>query len=134
MATAKKRSSVSVTQFLALIAATIALSLVVEYGRKLAPYHRLQLEEAQLDQAIAYEEARRDYLLWLKEYVQTAKYVDDWARTEWKMVRPGEVGVVPVFPEAPVVSETRSQEESQRSEESHWREWWELFFDSSPET
>ncbi len=129
MATAKKRSSVSVTQFLALIVATIALSLVVDFGRKVGPYRRLQLEEARLDQAIAYEEARRDYLQWLKGYVQSAGFVDDWARTEWKMVKPGETGVVPMLPEASIAPQARPQEESLSSGGSRWREWWGLFFD-----
>ena len=102
MATAKKRSVVSVTQFVALIVATIALSLVVDFGRKVALYRRLQLEEARLDRGIEYEQNRRDYLEWLKGYVQTEEFVDSWARREWKMVKPGETSVVPVLPDAPV--------------------------------
>jgi len=129
MATAKKRSSVSVTQFVALIVATIALSLVVDFGRKVALYRRLQLEEARLDQGIEFEENRRDYLEWLKGYVQTVEFVDGWARREWKMVKPGETGVVPMFPEAPSAPQIRPQEESHPSEGSRWQEWWKLLFD-----
>jgi hypothetical protein len=103
MATAKKRSSVSVTQFVALIVATVALSLVVDFGRKVALYRHLQLEEARLDRGIEYEENRRDYLEWLKGYVQTVEFVDGWARREWKMVKLGETSVVPNLPQAPIV-------------------------------
>jgi len=128
--TAKKRSSVSTTQFLALIVATIALSLVVDFGRKVALYRHLQLEEARLDQGIEYEENRRDYLEQLKGYVQTDNFVDGWARREWKMVLPGEASVVLNLPVAPIVPQTRpQQEESLSSEGAHWREWWGLFFD-----
>lgn len=132
MATSKKRSNVSVTQFVALIVATIALSLVVDFGRKVALYRRLQLEEARLDQAIEYEEDRRDDLGWLKGYVQTEEFVDAWARREWKMVRPGETSVVPMLPQAPVTPQVLLQEESHASEESRWREWWRLFLDRLP--
>lgn len=132
MATSKRRSSVSVTQFVALIVATIALSLVVDFGRKVALYRRLQLEEARLDQAIEYEEDRRDDLGWLKGYVQTEEFVDAWARREWKMVRPGETSVVPMLPQAPVTPQVLLQEESHASEESRWREWWRLFLDRLP--
>jgi len=95
MAAAKKRSGVSVTQFVALIVATIALSLLVDFGRKVVQYRHLQAEELRLDQAIEFEEKRREYLEWLRGYVQTPQFVDGWARTEWKMVKPGEVLVVP---------------------------------------
>ena len=132
MATAKKRSGVSVTQFVALIVATIMLSLLVDFGRKVALYRHLQLEEARLDRGIEYEEDRRDYLEWLKGYVQTEEFVDSWARREWKMVKSGEIPVVPLLPDAPVALQTRPQEESHPSGGSHWQEWWKLFFDSLP--
>jgi hypothetical protein len=132
MAAETKRSSVSVTQFVALIVATIALSLVVDFGRKVALYRHLQLEEARLDQGIAYEEARHDYLEWLKGYVQTANFVDGWARREWKLVKPGETSVVPNLPEASIAPQARPWEESLPGGGSRWQEWWNLFFDSSP--
>jgi len=123
MATAKKRSGVSLTQFVALIVATIVLSLVVDFGRKVVLYRHLQLEEARLDQGIEYEENRRDYLEWLKGYVQTPGFVDGWARREWKMVKRGEISVVPNLPEAPIAPRARPQEESIPSGGSHWQEW-----------
>ena len=132
MATAKKRSSVSVTQFVALIVATIALSLVVDFGRKVALYRHLELEEARLDQGIAYEEARHDYLEWLRGYVQTANFVDAWARREWKLVQPGEISVVLDLPEAPIAPQTLPQVESLPSEGSRWQEWWNRLFERLP--
>jgi hypothetical protein len=110
MAITKKHSSISVTQFVALIVATIVLFLVVDFGRKVALYRHLQLEEARLDQGIKYEEDRGDYLEWLKGYVQTDQFVDAWARREWKLVKPGETSVVPNLPEAPIVPQARPQE------------------------
>jgi hypothetical protein len=130
MATAKKRSGVSVTQFVILIVATIALSLVVDFGRKVAVYHHLQLEEARLDKAVEYEKDRRDYLEWLKGYVQTDSFVGDWARRERKMVQPGETSVVLNLAESSNVPQTRSQVESLSSEGPYWQEWWNLFSDS----
>jgi cell division protein FtsB len=98
MATKKTRSGVSVTQFVALIVATIVLSLLVDLGRKVVLYRNLQLEEARLDQAIEYEKNRRGYLEWLQGYVQTPQFVDEWARREWKTVKPGETLVVVMSP------------------------------------
>ncbi len=130
MATAKKRSGVSLNQFVALIIVTIVISLMVDFGRKVALHRRLQTEEARLDRAVEYEEDRGEYLEWLRGYVQTDEFVDAWARREWKMVKPGETSVVPVLLEAPSAPQTLSQEESQRSSEgSGWQEWWKRFSD-----
>ena len=129
MTAVKRRSGVSLTQFVALIVATIALSLVVDFGRKVALHRHLQLEEAQLDQGIEDEENRRDYLEQLRGYVQTDQFVDSWARREWKLVKPGETSVVLNLPEAPVAPQTRpQQEESLPSGGSRWQESWGRFF------
>jgi len=134
MATAKRRSGVSLTQFVALILATIVLSLVVDFGRKVALCRHLQVEETRLDQGVEYEENRRDYLEGLKEYVQTANFVDGWARREWKLVKPGETRVVPNLAQAPIAPQTSPQEESLPGGGSRWQEWWNLFFDGQPGT
>jgi len=132
MAIAKKHSSVSVTQFVALIVATIALSLIVDLGHKVAVYRHLQCEEARLEQEIRFEEERREYLERLKEQVQTNEFLDAWARREGGMVKPGEVPVVPMFQESSLAPQIRPQQVSHSSEESHWQEWWKLFFDRLP--
>jgi cell division protein FtsB len=128
MTAVKRRSGVSLTQFVALIVATIALSLVVDFGRKVALHRHLQLEEARLDQGIEDEKNRRDHLERLRGYVQTDQFVDSWARREWKLVKPGETSVVLNLPEAPVAPQTRPQEESLPSGGSRWQEWWGRFF------
>ncbi len=98
MPTKKTRSGVSVTQFVALIVATIALSLLVDLGRNVVVYRNLQLDEARIDQAVEYEKHRREYLEWLQAYVQTPQFVDEWVRREWKAVKPGETLVVLMSP------------------------------------
>ena len=132
MAATRKRSSVSVTQFIALIVVTIALSLVVDLGRKVALYRHLQREEARLEQEIELRKARQDDLQSFKERVQTDEFVDEWARREWKMLKPGETGVVPMLPEAPLVPQSNPQEESDSSEGPRRKEWWQLLFDRLP--
>jgi len=134
MAAVRKRSSVSVTQFIVLIAATIALSLIVDLGRKVVLYRHLRQEEARLEREIELERARQDYLEKFKERIQTEEFVDEWARREWKMLKPGERGVVPLLPGVPSVSETYPPEEGASGKGSHWQEWWKLFFDRLPGT
>jgi cell division protein FtsB len=83
---------------------------------------RLQQEQAQLIQE--------------RDYAQSDAYVARWARSEGKMVLPGEVLVVPVpiagqteptpIPEPTVAIETRPPEPEP------WQVWWAMFFDSTP--
>jgi cell division protein FtsB len=127
MAATKKRAGVSLNQFVALIVVTIVISLMVDFGRKVALHRRLQAEEARLDRAVEYEEDRGEYLEWLRGYVQSEQFVDAWARREWKMVKPGETSVVPVLLEAPSAPQALPQEESQPSDEVNWQEWWKRY-------
>ena len=109
--------------------AAVALFTAVDFGRRMAAIYRLQREKARLEQKIAQEEARREELEAYKGYVQSDEFVEQWARTEGKMVKPGETPVVPVPVRTPTLSEKHPPGESQAMKgEPHWREWWELFF------
>ena len=110
--------------------AAVALFTAVDFGRRVAAIYRLRREKARLEQEIAQEEARREELEAYKGYVQSDEFVEQWARTEGKMVKPGETPVVPVPVRTPTLSEKHPPEESQAAEGAHWREWWELFFGS----
>ena len=125
----KKQPVISSGQFIAIIVATIALFMAVDFGRRMAAIYRLQREKARLEQEVAQEQARQEKLKAYKDYVQSDEFVEQWARTEGKMVKPGETPVVPVPVRTPTLSEKHPPGESQAMKgEPHWREWWELFF------
>ncbi|HDH09312.1 MAG TPA: septum formation initiator family protein [Chloroflexi bacterium] len=125
----KKHPIISSGQFIAIIVATIALFMAVDFGRRMAAIYRLQREKARLEQEVAQEQSRQEELKAYKDYVQSDEFVEQWARTEGKMVKPGETPVVPVPVRTPTLSEKHPPEEGQAMKgESHWREWWELFF------
>ena len=132
MVKGKKRPVVSSRQFIAIIVATVALFMAVDFGRRAAAIYRLQREKARLEQEIAQEEARREELEAYKGFVQSDEFVEQWARTEGRMVKPGETPVVPIPVRTPPPPAEPPPEKGQAAEGAHWREWWELFFGRRP--
>ena len=84
------------------IAVTVAVvgGLAWGFGRQIALGRRMRIEEQRLEQLVATEQARHDELVAQSEYVGSDEYVEDWARAEARMAKPGEVAVVVVREEA----------------------------------
>lgn len=86
-----------------------------------------EIERLQQDQAALIQE---------RDYAQSDAYVAQWARSEGKMVLPGEVLVVPVPSSvqavAVPVAEPTVAIETRPPEPEPWHIWWAMFFDSAP--
>jgi cell division protein FtsB len=134
MSKAKRQRTVPFTQIITIVVATMAISMIVDFGRKATANYRIRNEEARLEQEIAAERAKHEALLARTEYVQTDEYVEHVAREELKWVKPGEIVVVPVpLERKPVPTpETPPAPTELLQGESHWQEWWSLFFDRPP--
>jgi len=134
MSKAKRQRTVPFTQIITIVVATMAISMIVDFGRKATANYRIRNEEARLEQEIAAERAKHEALLARTEYVQTDEYVEHVAREELKWVKPGEIVVVPVpLERKPVPTpETPPAPTELLQGESHWQEWWGLFFDRPP--
>lgn len=86
-----------------------------------------EIEQLRLEQATLIAE---------RDYSQSEAYIEEWARTDGKMVRPGEVLVIPMSissearatPIPPVFAEV----ETSPPEPENWTLWWSLFFDDPP--
>jgi len=134
MSKTKRNRTVPLTQIITIVIATMAISMIVDFGRKAATNYRIRREEIKLEQEIAAERAQHEALLARREYVQTDEYVEQVAREELKWVRPGEIVVVPV----PLHREPLPTLEASPTPikplqgEPHWQEWWVLFFDRPP--
>jgi hypothetical protein len=84
------------------LVATAAITIAVAsiaglswaFSEQLALSRKLQMEEARLQRAVAAEQARYETLLELEEYVQSDKFVEDWARGGPRMKKAGERIVV----------------------------------------
>ena len=134
MSKTKRNRTVPLTQIITIVVATMAISMIVDFGRKAAANYRIRREEMRLEQEIVAERAQHEALLASREDVQTDEYVEQVAREELKWVRPGEVVVVPVplHREALPTQEASPIPVKPLPGESHWQEWWDLFFDRPP--
>ena len=58
----------------------------------------MRQDEARLKQAVATEETRQANLKSYLDYIRSESYVEHWARVDARMVKTGEVAVIPVAP------------------------------------
>ena len=96
MSKTTRHRTVPFTQLVTIVVATMAISMIVDFGRKATANYRVRREESRLEQEIAAERAQHEALLARREYVQTDESVEKVAREELKWVKPGEIVVVPV--------------------------------------
>jgi cell division protein FtsB len=94
----ERRRRFTATQLVIVFAITCALWLGLDFSRRVASAQRIEGQAQQLNQDLQRELARQATLEAQLAYSQSDAYVEDWARSEQKMVRPGERLVVPVIP------------------------------------
>jgi cell division protein FtsB len=121
-------------QFVAIIALTISIFLIVDLGRRAATNYRIQREAEHLTQEV---EAARQYqtkLLARRTYAASDLYVEEIARNELKWAEPGEtvVVVMPTFDAAASLNQPIQTSEEIRVVQTPQQAWWELFFGNSP--
>ena len=118
-----------VATLVAIIAVIATVGIIVwGFAKQLALARQMRDEENRLAQAVATERARHTELVAQLEYVQSDAYVEEWARTEARMAKPGEVIVVPVdeAEEEPTAETEPSPPEPES--QPFWAELWELVF------
>jgi hypothetical protein len=114
----------------------IGLLLAINFSSRIAAGQPLQ--EAYSRAVTEVEALRREQgdLIALRDYVRGDAYVEQWARDEGKMVRPGEVLVVPVpsglVIDVSVVEQPSIPIETTSRDPETWVVWWALFFDTDP--
>ena len=120
------------TQFIAIIALTISIFLVVDFGRRAAANYRSQREAERLTQEIEAAYRYKDKLLARRTYAASDLYVEEVARNELKWAKSGEVVfvVMPIFepahPNSPPLS--HQTQVSTPTNTLPQDAWWQLFF------
>lgn len=94
----KKRRQIKapLLQFFAIIALTIILLLIVDFGRRAAANYRIQLEADRLTHELAAAKRFQNRLLAQRTYAASDLYVEEVAREEFKWSKPGETVVIVV--------------------------------------
>ena len=109
----KKRQSAKLplAQFVAIIALSISLFLVVDFARRAAANYRVQREAERLEQQVDNARQQQQNLLAKRSYVASDLYVEDVARKELKWARADEtvVVVMPTPNIAPLVSQQSAE-------------------------
>ena len=113
----------------AAIVAAIVVGMVWGFGQQIARARQMRAEELRLEQAVAAKQTYHDGLVIRLEYVHSDEYVEQWARKDAKMARPGEVVVVVLDDAAtdPSASTTPAPGAEPESR-PFWVELWELIF------
>jgi cell division protein FtsB len=132
----QRGSQISSVQIMFAAILAIGLILAINFSTRIAAgqpiqqaYDRVLAEIDQLKQEQANLIAERDY-------ARSDAFVEQWARDEGKMVRDGEVLVIPVpagISEQPTpIPENAINVQTTPPEPEPWTLWWSLFFDDPP--
>lgn len=114
---------------------SIGLILGINFSTRIADSQPLQEAYVRVQREIEELEAERVQLLQQRDYVRSDAYVESWARSDGKMVRPGDLLFVPVpgvVAAAPPPTPVPLLLEPETSARATWTLWWSLFFDSPP--
>ena len=129
----KKRQSskLPMAQFVAIIALSISIFLVVDFARRAAANYRVQREAERLEQQVDYAHQQQQNLLAKRSYVASDLYVEDIARKELKWARTGETVVV-VMTSPEVAGQTSPQSIQNQTvgpvAQTPVEAWWLTFF------
>lgn len=113
------------------------LILAINFSSRIAAGQPLQEARREVQAEVQQLEEEQATLTALRDYSQSDAYVENWARSQGKMVRSGETLVVPV-PAGVAVAEPTAvpmpvvpfQDGAPQLE--NWEVWWNLFFDAPP--
>ncbi len=111
------------------LAAIILLALLMmNMNSRLNEYFRLSTERNKLSTEVGYLQMTKVALDTMEAYATSDKAVEDWARDEGKMARPGDKVIVPLTPVGqttePVIQVTPTP-----TTVDNWEFWWALFFE-----
>jgi cell division protein FtsB len=107
-----------------IVAAVVALTF--GFNSRLTTIRQLRQDETHLKQAVAAEEARQAGLRSYLDYMRSDSYVEHWARVDARMIKAGEVAVMPVAPS--VGQPNPGSPEPAQASSTMLDEWWALFF------
>ncbi|MCL4237320.1 MAG: hypothetical protein KJ047_03635 [Anaerolineae bacterium] len=116
---------------------SIGLLLVINFSGRIARGQQMEAERQRMQATIAVLERQKLDLLRTRDYAANDASIEYWAHTEGKMVRDGEVLVIPVpgYSEAPTPAPPPSiylPTPAPEPRTPNWRLWWSLFFDDAP--
>jgi cell division protein FtsB len=134
---ARRPRQLSSTQLMFAVILAIALMLAVQFSARIADERNLNAIRDTVEDEIELLQREQAQLIEDLAYVQSDAYVEEWARSEGRMVRDNMVLVIPI-PSTVQTEATIAQPiepnmeniETTLPEPENWQLWWALFFDS----
>lgn len=120
-----------VAQFIAIIALSISIFLIVDLARRAAANYRVQREAYRLTLEVEAMREHQAKLLARRSYVASDLYVEEVARSELKWAKPGEMVIVVMPTPAAITSQPTPANvaaASQQPAKTPAEAWWLLFF------
>lgn len=131
------RIPLSNTQIVLIILVLAGGRLIYDFSQRVVEGQDMVEQQFSLeDEIIALEEENR-MLLAAKIYYSSEAFVETWAHDEGKMVRNGEVLIVPIYQQPassalPTPNTSDGENEESLEAVAPWRVWWTLFLDTEP--
>jgi len=137
--TSRRPRQLSSTQVMFAVILAIALMLAVQFSSRISEERRLnEIHDTVQDEINLLSSEQADLLDQLA-FVGSDAYVEEWARSEGRMVQDNMVLVIPIpaetTQEAPRIQqpiESTANVETTLPEPEPWLLWWRLFFDVPP--
>lgn len=125
---ARKRGlNISMPQVMLVVGVIAALSVIINFSSRIQAEQRISAEAANLRQEVTAMAATQAAQATELAYVQSDAYVMEWAHSEGRLVREGEVLVVPV-PASTAAPTPPPQAPAPDVPDSNLQIWWDLFF------
>jgi cell division protein FtsB len=139
--TTRRPRQLSSTQVMFAVILAIALMLAVQFSSRITEERRLNEIRDTVEEEIALLRHEQTDLLEQLSFVTSNAYVEEWARSEGRMVRDGMVLVIPIpanltqeqAPSTPLLLQNAIIE-TKLPDPEPWTLWWTLFFDAPPPT
>jgi cell division protein FtsB len=135
----KPRRQLSSTQVLFAVILTIALMLAIQFSSRIQDERELTTIRGTIQDEIDLLRREQADLIDQLAFVESAAYVESWAHSEGRMVRNGEVLVIPVPSTITLQQNTQTSApetitavDTTLPEPATWEVWWALFFDTAP--
>jgi cell division protein FtsB len=135
----KPHRQLSSTQVLFAVILTIALMLAIQFSSRIQDERELTTIRDTIEDEIELLRREQTDLIDQLAYVESDVYVEAWAHSEGRMVREGEVLVIPVPSTSTLQQNTQTTEsgaitevDTTLPEPETWEVWWALFFDTLP--
>jgi cell division protein FtsB len=109
------------------VAIALLVLLMTSLNSRLSEYFRLSNERDKLSTSVSDLYATRLALQTMVAYATSDQAVEDWARNEAHMARPGDQVIVPIVPGDITPVPTSAVVETNPSVQN-WQVWWALFF------